>query len=567
MIPRKLAEFFQLYTGAETAWIFPAATAGSFDINLRPLKQIARHPLFPTLLLLLLLSLTGLGLRLFSDEAVNWPGFFSMMVFYALFFYLGSMAARGREEGGATGLMLAGRSLPLGLAIFTMSATWIGGGYINGTAEYTAAEGFGLVWVQAPWGYALSLMIGGLFFAGRMRRFRFRTMLDPLEQRFGKRMAAVLFLPALTGEIFWTAAILTALGTTFGTVLGLETSTAIVLSACIAIAYTAIGGLWSVAVTDVVQLLLLVLGLLVVVPFALAKVGGLGQAWSAYEAKMGPAASPWPSREALGSYYWFWWDYALLLMFGGIPWQVYFQRVLASKNAATARRLSIFAGLVCLVAAVPPVLIGVAGSVADWQGMGLEPPPDAASTLPHVVRYLTNPWVATIGLGAVAAAVMSSVDSSILSASSMAGWNVYRPLWRPSANSRQLSTVIRRCIWIIGLAATLLALRVESVYELWFLCSDFVYCLLFPALVTALFDRKANAVGAAAGFVVALVLRFGGGDPILGLPVWLPYPMIEEGTVLFPFRTLAMLSGLLTIVVVSRLTQHWRPAVQLRPGE
>jgi high affinity choline transporter 7 len=109
-------------------------------------------------------------------------------------------------------------------------------------------------------------------------------------------------------------------------------------------------------------------------------------------------------------------------------------------------------------------------------------------------------------------------------------------------------------IWIIGIAATLLALNIGSVYELWFLCSDFVYCLLFPALVCALFDPKANGIGAASGFAVAFFLRFGGGDPTLGLPIWLPYPMIEDGIVLFPFRTLAMLSGLLTIIVVSRLT-------------
>ena len=97
-----------------------------------------------------------------------------------------------------------------------------------------------------------------------MRRYEFKTMLDPLEQRFGKKMAAVLFLPALTGEIFWTAAILMALGTTFGTVLGLATTPAIILSAIIAIAYTALGGLWAVALTDVVQIILLIGGLFLV---------------------------------------------------------------------------------------------------------------------------------------------------------------------------------------------------------------------------------------------------------------------------------------------------------------
>lgn len=516
----------------------------------------------PTLLLLFFLLLTGVFLHVFTDKPVDWSAYGSMVVFYGLIFLVGAYAATRHGRHSESEVMLAGRALPLGIAIFTMSATWIGGGYINGTAEYAAASG--LVWVQAPWGYAMSLIIGGLFFAKKMRRHRFKTMLDPLEQRYGKRLAGLFFLPALTGEIFWSAAILTALGTTFGTIVGLDTTTSIVLSAFIAVAYTVLGGLWAVALTDLVQLLLLLVGLFVVVPYAAEQAGGWSAAWSEYRADYGAAARFLPSREALGDYYWNWWDYALLLMFGGIPWQVYFQRVLAARDERTAQRLSILAGLVCLLAAVPAVAIGVLGHAADWNALGHPAPPDAASTLPWVVRYLTPPWIATIGLGAVAAAVMSSTDSSILSASSMAAWNVYRPLFQPRVSPRRLATIIRRCIWIVGIAATLLALNVRSVYALWFLCSDFVYCLLFPALACALFDPKANAYGAFAGFAVAFVLRFGGGDPTLGLPVLLPYPMVVDGVVLFPFRTLAMTAGLLSIIIVSRLTQGRLPARGLR---
>ncbi len=505
----------------------------------------------PTAGLLALLSLAGFYLHYYTDKPVSWPAYLSMMFFYTLIFGLGTYAAGLRRRDDSDSFLLAGRQLPLVLAIFTMSATWVGGGYINGTAEYTA--GSGLVWVQAPWGYALSLILGGLFFARRMRRRQYRTVLDPLEERFGKRMAGLFFLPALAGETFWTAAILTALGTTFGAIAGLDTPSAIALSAAITIAYTALGGLWAVALTDFLQLILLLLGLSLSVPYALEAVGGWGPAWAKYQADFGPAASFLPSREALGSYYWNWWDYALLLTFGGIPWQVYFQRVLASKDENTAVRLSILAGFVCLLAAIPAVLIGIAGQTADWGAMSAPAPPDAASTLPWVIRYLTPSWIGIVGLGAVAAAVMSSADSSILSASSMAGWNIYRPLVQPKVDTATLRRLVQRMIWIVGIAATLIALNIQSVYELWFLCSDFVYCLLFPALLTALYDPRANARGALAGFVVAAALRFGGGDATLGIPVLLPYPMVENGVSLFPFRTLAMGGGLISIVLVSRL--------------
>lgn len=94
-----------------------------------------------------------------------------------------------------------------------VSATWVGGGYINGTAEaiYTS----GLVWCQAPFGYALSLVFGGIFFANPMRKQGYITMLDPLQDLFGERMGGLLFLPALCGEVFWAAGILAALGKRF----------------------------------------------------------------------------------------------------------------------------------------------------------------------------------------------------------------------------------------------------------------------------------------------------------------------------------------------------------------
>jgi high affinity choline transporter 7 len=525
--------------------------------------------LLPTIIMLVFMILVGLFIYLFTDYEVFWGGFISMLVFYGAVFFMGSAIAanRGNQDSDEE-VLLAGRSIPLWIAIFTMSATWVGGGYINGTAEATYSSG--LVWVQAPWGYALSLIIGGLFFAKRMRHYQFRTMLDPLGQRFGEKTAALFFLPALTGEVFWTAAILSALGSTFGVVLGLGFETSIIISAIIAITYTALGGLWAVAMTDVIQMILLLLGLFITIPYALDFVGGWEVAWTAYKAKNGAAASLIPSTEALGNDWWLWWDYAFLLMFGGVAWQVYFQRVLSAKDGKTARNLSIIAGVVCLIAAIPPIVIGVVGAVADWSTLG-GTPENSLDILPSVMRYMTPNWVATVGLGAVAAAVMSSADSSILSSSSMASWNVYKPLVKPNVTSEQLASVIKKCIWIVGIAATLIALQVKSIYALWFLCSDFVYCLLFPALVCALFDKKANKYGAIAGFLIAAILRFGGGEETLGIPAFIDYYYNygfnkmtgEEVLVLLPFRTIAMLSGLVGIIIVSRLTQKQAPAQSL----
>lgn len=345
---------------------------------------------------------------------------------------------------------------------------------------------------------------------------------------------------------------------------------AIIVSALIAIAYTSLGGLRAVAMTDILQLAILMGGLLIAVPFILPD-GGISELIGDYRRTMPDTAMPWPKR-SWGNSYWLWWDYALLLVFGGIPWHVWFQRVLSSRTPATAQWLSIGAGGMCMLAALPAMLIGMVCATTDWSGMGLDGPENSAIALPYVLRYLTPPLVATVGLAGLAAAVMSSVDSSILSASSMGVWNVWRPLVRgeqldtPAAPG--LDRVLKRMIWIVGIAATLLALRIESVYALWFLCSDLVYCILFPQLVTALFDRRATAAGSLAGLVVASLLRLSGGEPALGIPTLLAWPMTApDGTINFPFRTCSMLAGLMTILIVSRLAIRWSQPRELQTRE
>ena len=508
------------------------------------MKKVLNIPWVASLLLLAVLMVVGLITDRLNGGLVFWPGFISMMLFYSVIFYIALKAA----DFGKGDHILGGRSMPLWLGVFTMSATWIGGGFINGTAEYTYSEG--LLWVQAPWGYALSLIVGGLFFAKPMRVRNYTTMLDPLEEKFGRQSNLLFFIPALLGDLFWTAAILVALGTTFGTILGLGLSTSIILSGLIVILYTSVGGLWSVAVTDVIQLVILFAGLILVVWTAASSWADLGGIYDAYRLSLGDRAIPWPTNGILGSSRALWWDSALLLIFGGIPWQVYFQRVLASKDANVARNLSLLAGIVCLLAALPPVLIGMIAHTSNLSAMGIPEIEDPSFVLPHVIKYLTNPVVATIGLGAVAAAVMSSADSSILSSSSVIVWNVF-PKKVTQIDSFHLKK-IRYVIWIVGVCTMLIALKVGSIYQLWFLCSDLIYCLLFPLLVTALFDPKANASGAYAGFFIALVLRLGGGDSLLGVDAFLPYPQ-TDGVITVPFKTIAMLAGLSAIMLVSRI--------------
>ncbi|XP_012283006.1 high-affinity choline transporter 1 [Orussus abietinus] len=494
---------------------------------------------------------------------INIAGVISIVLFYILILGVGIWAARKKEAGNDSEeeVMLAGRSIGLFVGIFTMTATWVGGGYINGTAEAIYTKG--LVWCQAPFGYALSLVFGGIFFANKMRQQGYITMLDPLQDAFGERMGGLLFLPALCGEVFWAAGILAALGATLAVIIDMEQGTSVIFSACIAIFYTLFGGLYSVAYTDVIQLFCIFIGLWMCIPFAWAH----------------PQVKPLSSMDVdwIGAVeskdIWRYIDNELLLIFGGIPWQVYFQRVLSSKTAGRAQLLSYVAAFGCILMAIPPVLIGAIAKATDWNetGYGSFPKTDTETSmiLPMVLQYLTPDFVSFFGLGAVSAAVMSSADSSILSASSMFARNVYKLIFRQRASEMEIIWVMRVGIGVVGVLSTVMALTIPSIYGLWSMCSDLVYVILFPQLLMVVhFKEYCNTYGSLSAYIIAFLVRVSGGEPLMGLPALIHYPGYDEANDLqqFPFRTMAMLMSLVTLVGVSYGTQRAFLSGSLAPG-
>jgi solute carrier family 5 (high affinity choline transporter), member 7 len=481
---------------------------------------------------------------------------------YAAFLAVGTIASRRVREGTPADLIVAGRSMPMWMAAVTMTATWVDGGYLLGTTEgaYKSSIQLG---IQGGLCFGISLIVGGLLFAAPMRRHGFTTLIDPFEARFGRSWAAVLLLPALAGELFWSAELLVALGSTFGVLLGMDLITAILLSAVVTTAYTALGGMWSVAYTDIFQLALVAVGLAAALPFVLHGAGGLGHSWSTYLAArpeaagvippLTPKTGLWTAASVTS-----WWDVSAMLVFGGIPWNCYFQRVLSCRTPRDARGQSMLAGALTIAFTVPPLLMGIAAFAYPWSAANLARlDASPADAMPLLFATAVPPAIGLLGLAAIIGAVTSSFSSSILSAGSMLSWNCLKRLAWPTLTTAQMSRAIRLSILLLGAAATLFALKVRSVQALWFFTSDLVFVLLFPQLFCAHFDKRANRTGSIVAFAVSLVLRIGGGEPLLGLPALIAYPPT------LPFRTLAATAGLLLLPVVSRATARWDEAKPL----
>jgi high affinity choline transporter 7 len=495
-------------------------------------------------------------------------GFTVVGAMYAAFLVLGWLGAR---RARASDLILGGRALPLWLASLTMTATWVDGGYLLGTAEGAFKSSPASGW-QGGVCFGLSLVLGGLFFAGRMRARGYTTLIDPFSERFGAAWSAVLAVPAVLGEVFWSAELLVAVGASAAALLGVRLETAVLVSATIVIAYTMAGGLWSVAYADVLQLALVAVGMALAVPYVLDATGGLLGAWTSYQSAfpdrggLGPPLAvggpTWTTAAVSG-----WWDVSVMLLLGGVPWNCYFQRVLACETPARARQTSVLAGVMTIVLVGPPLLLGIVAAVHPWPAEArAQLAANPAQALPLLLGLATPPLVALLGLGAVVGAVTSSFSASVLSAASMATWNGLRPFSR-GLSPAALQRGVRVAVLGVGAIAAVLALRAQSVQALWYFTSDLVFVLLFPQLVAAMYDPRANLAGSVAAFSVSLVLRLGGGEPLLGIAPFIPYPELAahvlpvdprawydaSGAMLWPFRILAAAAGMVLLPVVSRL--------------
>ena len=444
-------------------------------------------------------------------------------IFYLLTLFVSSYGDRFiiRKSGKLT--------LPLGVGIFTMAATWIGGGFINGTAE--SSYSYGIVATQAPIAYALSMIVGGVLFCHAIYTRGYTTFIDPIKESYGSKEESFVSLIAIFSEVMWTAAILVALGQSFAVVFEIPSSILIIVSAIVAVLYTARGGMGAVALTDVLQLFLLVIGLLVCYPYFMGSMNFTD---------LTQLEAPLFNRELSNLFKATansisWWDSFLLLVFGGIPWGVYFQRVLAMESADAAKKLSIVAGFICFFVALIPL---TAGLFLKHSSLSVSNP---SLILPYAMKHLCPPVIAALGISAISCAVMSSIDSTILSSSQLFSNHIL------TKDSKFKPPQYMVCVGV-GFLSVLLALKVQSVYSLWYLCSEFVYIFIFPHFVTSLFCTHFNKKVFWTANIVALLIR-------LILPIDLFSWQGFQASIELPVKSLAMLASLIILLMYNLIME------------
>ncbi|PJZ24759.1 sodium:solute symporter [Leptospira hartskeerlii] len=404
--------------------------------------------------------------------------------------------------------VLAGRRLPLVLASSALFATWFGSETLMGASSKFVDGGI-LAVIEDPFGAALCLFLVGIFFARPLYRMNILTFGDLYKNRFGRKvefLSALFMIPSYFG---WIAAQLVAMGIVIHSLFGFDMYVGILSASVVVLIYTYIGGMWAISITDFLQTILIIVGLLVLVWDLQGKAGGFQTVIAT--AKPGFFSFfPPIETEAILAYIAAWMTIGL----GSIPQQDIFQRVMSSKSEKVAVYSSFLGGGMYLTVAFLPLLAGYfARRVYPEIAAG-----DNQMILPHVVLVHSTLFIQILFFGALLSAILSTASGAILAPASVLGENLIRPTLK-NPSEKLLLRVMRFSVLVVTIVSTGMALSETNIYQLVADSSSISLVSLFVPLVAALFWKEANASGAVyamfSGMIVWLGLKFFG-------PQWLP---------------------------------------------
>ena len=353
--------------------------------------------------------------------------------------------------------MVAGRSLPLVMSFTCVFATWFGAETVLSVSATFAKDGLREI-PGDPFGASVCLILVAIFFAKYFYRMDLLTIGDFYHKRYGKGVEIFTSIAITLSYLGWTAAQLTALGlvlSVLGHGVGLEWMTlnrSILIGALIVLFYTVLGGMWSVALTDVIQTGVIIVGLLLIAIFLAGKAGGVGTvieaAHSQDRLRLFPEAGLRPWLAFLTGF--------ITVALGSIPQQDVFQRVTSAKDEKTAFRGTFWGGSFYLIFSFVPMFIAFSAVVIDpsfTELFGHEDEREVQRILPQLILHQTPFWAQVMFFGALLSAIMSTASGTLLAPSSLFTENVLRPLLS-SINDQNLLWIVRTTLVGFAIAAT-----------------------------------------------------------------------------------------------------------------
>jgi solute:Na+ symporter, SSS family len=407
--------------------------------------------------------------------------------------------------------MVAGRSLPLYMNFACVFATWFGAETVLSVSATFAHKGMGHV-SGDPFGASLCLILVAFFFAKTFYRLELLTIGDYYHKRYGKFVEVVTSLGIASSYLGWTSAQLSALGLVIDVLFPqLTLNQSILIGAVIVTIYTMFGGMWSVALTDVVQTAAIVVGLLIVATLLGQRAGGfevvIAEAQKQGKLDLFPHVTAAAWFAFIGEF--------ITMALGSIPQQDVFQRVTSAKNERTAFIGTLGGGLFYFAFAFVPMFIAFAATVVDPSNAALfddslpgHDPRKIQQILPNLVMNDTPIWCQVLFFGAVLSAILSTASGTLLAPASVLTENVLQQFTRHFSDKTML-WLLRSLLVMVAVVATTISMNSEStMYEMVESGYSVTLVVAFVPLAFGVYWSRANTQGAVFSI-------------LMGFPVWI----------------------------------------------
>lgn len=421
--------------------------------------------------------------------------------------------------------MLAGRSLPLLLSSAALFATWFGSETVFGASSQFLKGGlYGVI--EDPFGAAFCLLVFGLFFARKLYKMNLLTLGDYFKVRYGPKIELVASLFLALPYVGYIAAQLVAMGLILNVIIGMSVWQGVIISALVVTLYTYVGGMWAISVTDFIQSIIIIVGLLVLAIVLADKAGGVGIIMAEVPSE-NLRFFPRLDFKEIVSYVAAW----SVLGLGSIPSQDVFQRAMSSASARTAVWSSYIAAFLYLTVAMLPLFISLCiKHLYPNELFG-----DTQLALPSMVLIHTTLPIQILFFGSLLSAIMSTTSSAILAPAAIFSENLIKPLIGNKFSDKQFLLVTRGSVLFFSILATLMACLRSNIFELVSESSVLSLVSLFIPLTMGLYWRRANRAGAFFSMV-------------LGMLTWIIFEVYETE---WPSLVPATLVSLLGMIVGS----------------
>jgi solute:Na+ symporter, SSS family len=438
---------------------------------------------------------------------------------------------------------IAGRNLPMYMIITTTFATWFGAEVVLGIPAKFVEGGLNNV-VEDPFGAGMCLILVGLFFAGKLYKMTLLTINDYYRERYGRGIEIICSITIILSYLGWVAAQVTALGFVFNVLSDeyISVPMGMIIGTVSILAYTLFGGMWSVAVTDFIQMIILVVGLSIIAFVTADMAGGADKVVDLAQSRDMFRFLPEPTFTEIA----FFIGAGITMMLGSIPQQDVFQRVMSANSVKAATRGTIIGGSAYIIFAFVPMFIVVAALLIMPEEAAALIADDPQKVIPTLVMDKMPFVMQVIFFGALLSALKSCASATLLAPSVTFVENIWRNMF-PNRTDKDRLWAMRIAVLVFSICVCAYAIKLEgtSIYDLVSSAYQVTLVGAFVPLVFGIYWKRATTQGA----ILSIVL---------GMLVWVPPTLapffVEEFPLLHPLVAFgeafpAQLAGVLAAIV------------------